>query len=95
MKYIPRNKTNRKRKFADSEFLGLYNSGMSDNKIAQKFKCSRESVRSRRMKIIDYDGKEVNWYIADIVHYNEEWLRWIIVDLHSKLEDALKKEESE
>ncbi len=37
------------------------------------------------MKIEDYDGKEVNWYILDVEHYNEEWLKWIIADLYEKL----------
>lgn len=39
------------------------------------------------MKIINYDGTEINWYMLDLPHYNEEWLRWIIADLYEKLKE--------
>ena len=51
MKYIPREKTKRKRIFTDKEYLKLYNQGMSDNQIRKIFKCSYSSVRLRRLRL--------------------------------------------
>ena len=39
------------KKFEDKEFIELYNSGISDIKIAKIFKCNRKSVQGRRQKL--------------------------------------------
>ena len=51
MKYIPKEKLIRKRKFTDEEFLNLYNNGLSDVKISKIFKCGGTCVRERRIRL--------------------------------------------
>jgi len=51
MKYVPKEKLIRKRKFTDKEYLKLYYQGLSDNKISKILKCSNSSVNIRRTRL--------------------------------------------
>ena len=51
MKYIPKEKTIRKRKFTDKEYLELYKKGLSDSAIAKIFRCSNSAVNVRRTRL--------------------------------------------
>ena len=69
MKYIPKEKTIRKRKFSDKEFLDSYNSGYSDGDMAKEFKCSKSSVIARRVGLelvnnyVNINTNNWNWTI--------------------------------